>query len=77
MAAEAEHTIRELACQVLDREDIGPDEDLFDLGADSLDIIELVATLEVQLGIKVNVRTVMRNPTVRSLALACKEDGSS
>jgi SagB-type dehydrogenase family enzyme len=47
---------------------VGPDDDLFELGLDSLDAIRLVNSAEVELGVRPDLEVLFANPTLRSLA---------
>jgi amino acid adenylation domain-containing protein len=47
---------------------VGPDDDLFELGLDSLDAIRLVNSAEVELGARPDLEILFANPTLRSLA---------
>lgn len=68
MTKPAQDLVLSLASQILGIDDLDLDQDLFDVGADSLDLIELVTKLEDEHGWTINVRDVMRNPTIRALA---------
>ncbi|MEO3928305.1 amino acid adenylation domain-containing protein [Micromonosporaceae bacterium B7E4] len=66
----AEHAERvsELLRQVLDRASVGPDDNLFDLGATSVHLIRLRQLLRAELGTDLPVVEMFEYPTVRALA---------
>jgi amino acid adenylation domain-containing protein len=47
---------------------IGPDEDFFELGGDSLKVITLVARLHRELGVEIPMDEVFKNPTIKKIA---------
>ncbi|SFI03924.1 amino acid adenylation domain-containing protein [Bosea sp. OK403] len=61
-------------CDVLRREDIGVDEDLFDLGADSLSIFQITGRARRE-GLKLAARDFFRNRTIASVAAALPDEG--
>ncbi|AOO82159.1 hybrid non-ribosomal peptide synthetase/type I polyketide synthase [Bosea vaviloviae] len=62
-----EETLARIWCDVLRREDIGVDEDLFDLGADSLSIFQITGRARRD-GLKLAARDFFRNRTIASVA---------
>ncbi|WP_327428258.1 phosphopantetheine-binding protein [Streptomyces sp. NBC_01236] len=60
-------TVGETWHEVLGIDGIGPDDDFFDLGGDSMVAARLSALLEERLGIEVPLLTVFDNPTVAQL----------
>lgn len=60
--------IAQICADALGIESVGKFDDLFDLGADSLAVEEIVAALDDQLHIQVTSATLMDNPTVAALA---------
>lgn len=59
--------------EVLRREDIGIDDDLFDLGADSLSIFQITGRARRE-GLKVSARDFFRNRTISGVAAALPEE---
>jgi acyl carrier protein len=57
-----------MVAEILHVDDVGRDDDIFDLGADSLDLLELFAALADDLGVAVPQQTVLEAPTVALLA---------
>jgi acyl carrier protein len=56
--------IREIWAEVLQVEDVGPDDDLFDLGGHSLTITRIMARMSQQLGIQVPLEVFFDTPTI-------------
>jgi acyl-coenzyme A synthetase/AMP-(fatty) acid ligase/thioesterase domain-containing protein/acyl carrier protein len=65
---EYEEAIADVAAAALGLEGIGVDDDLFELGLDSLAVEEMVAVLEEQLDLQITSATIMEHPTARQLA---------
>lgn len=65
---EYEEAIADVAAATLGLEAIGVDDDLFELGLDSLAVEEMVAILEDQLDLQISSATIMQNPTAAQLA---------
>ncbi|MEM7560783.1 MAG: AMP-binding protein, partial [Planctomycetota bacterium] len=65
--SETERQLQEIWCEVLKRDSIALDEDLFGLGGDSMSVIQIV-TLAGQLGLQVKSSTVFQHSTIRRLA---------
>lgn len=65
---EYEEAIAEVAATALGLEAVGLDDDLFELGLDSLAVEEMVAVLDEQLNLRVSSATIMENPTPARLA---------
>jgi acyl carrier protein len=63
-------TVRQLIADVLGSPDIGPDDDFFDLGGDSLSAISLMTSISVRLGVELSVGVLFERPTARLLAEA-------
>ncbi|MDW6064792.1 phosphopantetheine-binding protein [Streptomyces sp. FXJ1.4098] len=57
----------ELIAEVLGRRSVGADDDVFALGCDSLTALRLAGRIEAELGRTVDVATVFRCRTARSL----------
>jgi acyl carrier protein len=55
-------------CEVLDTDELGPDDDFFDIGASSLDAVRIVARLEEDLAVELSVRVLLEARTVREMA---------
>lgn len=52
----------------LERDDVGPDDDFFHLGGDSLSAVELLAALEEELNVGLDLNDLIEAPTPRRLA---------
>jgi len=68
--APRERAVVESMQTVLEVEGLGRDDDLFDLGADSLDVAELCTRLSDALGLEVGVPLLVSHPTAASLVAA-------
>jgi acyl carrier protein len=64
--------IRDIFLEVLRLDDIGPDDDLFDLGGHSLTITRIMARMRQQLGIDVPLEVFFDTPTVAGVVEAIK-----
>ncbi|UZF91585.1 non-ribosomal peptide synthetase/type I polyketide synthase [Bosea sp. NBC_00550] len=71
-----EETLIRIWSEVLRRDDIGVDDDLFDLGADSLSIFQITGRARRE-GLKVSARDFFRNRTIASVAAALPVDDVS
>jgi thioesterase domain-containing protein/acyl carrier protein len=60
--------LAELVAEVLGVEQVGLDDDFFDLGGDSLGVVELVAAIQERFGVEVVASTILDAPTVAELA---------
>ncbi|MGH3416405.1 MAG: non-ribosomal peptide synthetase, partial [Actinocrinis sp.] len=60
--------VLEIWCEVLGFEDLGPDEDLFDLGGHSLTVIQLGARIRDRFGVDVPVDVFFDEPTAGEIA---------
>jgi amino acid adenylation domain-containing protein len=60
--------VRSLMAELLEVESVGPDDNLFDLGGDSLLAIGLVGSLRQSLGVELNIDAVFDSPTPAALA---------
>ncbi|MCV9935355.1 amino acid adenylation domain-containing protein [Boseaceae bacterium BT-24-1] len=67
-----EETLIRIWVEVLRREDIGVDDDLFDLGADSLSIFQITSRARRE-GLKLAARDFFRNRTIAAVAAALPE----
>jgi len=67
-----EETLIRIWTEVLRREDIGVDDDLFDLGADSLSIFQITSRARRE-GLKLAARDFFRNRTIAAVAAALPE----
>lgn len=63
-----ERAIADAVARVLDRERVGRDDDIFALGADSLDTMELLAALEPIVGQRLETSDLLAHPTPAALA---------
>jgi syringomycin synthetase protein SyrE len=67
-ANETEQVLTEIYQEVLDKEQIGTNESFFELGGHSLKATQVMSRLFKKYGIKVELRNIFINPTVRGLA---------
>jgi acyl carrier protein len=65
---EAEHAIAAIVREVLGRERVGVEENFFDLGGNSLLLVQVHARLEEAFGVEIAVVELFNHPTVRALA---------
>jgi amino acid adenylation domain-containing protein len=70
VTTEAEREIAGIFAVVLGIAGVGPGDDFFDLGGHSLQGMQVVAAIRDQLGVSVEVRSLLECPTVRELAHA-------
>ncbi|GIJ70418.1 non-ribosomal peptide synthetase [Virgisporangium ochraceum] len=61
-------TVRAIWCEVLRLDDVGDDEDLFDLGGHSLSITRMMTRIQMQLGADVPLDVFYDTPTVAEIA---------
>ncbi|MBP2703755.1 acyl carrier protein [Microbispora sp. RL4-1S] len=61
-----------ICAEVLNRSDLGPDDDLMEAGMDSLAAVEIVTRIELAFGVDV-VDAVFDTPTVRQLCLVVRK----
>ena len=61
---EREAVLNSIWCRALQREDVGLDEDFFDLGGDSLMAVELFLEIERALGVKLPITAIYDAPTI-------------
>ncbi|WP_199736556.1 amino acid adenylation domain-containing protein [Micromonospora sp. HM5-17] len=66
--------IRDIWCEVLRRDDVGLDEDLFDLGGHSLTITRIIGRIEQRLGVVISVDDVFDTPTCLGVAAAVRRE---
>jgi acyl carrier protein len=75
--AEAEPALQQMIMrawrEVLDRDQLGPDDDFFELGASSLDAVRIVARLEEDLSLELSVRVLLEARTIREMARRLRE----
>ncbi len=62
-----EQTLWEIWCKVLQRSSIGVEDNLFELGGDSIQSIQIVAQAQ-RFGIEISVKQLFDHPTIRSLS---------
>lgn len=62
-----EGSVAAVAADVLDVERLAADDDLFELGADSITMTQIVARMRAALGVDVTLAQVMENPSPRAL----------
>jgi acyl carrier protein len=65
--------IRDIWAEVLQVEDVGPDDDLFDLGGHSLTITRIMARMSQQLGLQVPLEVFFDTPTISGVLEAIQE----
>jgi acyl carrier protein len=79
-AADAESALQHLIMhawrEVLGTEELGPDDDFFELGASSLDAVRIVARLEEDLSLELSVRVLLEARTIRKMARRLCELGA-
>jgi acyl-coenzyme A synthetase/AMP-(fatty) acid ligase/thioesterase domain-containing protein/acyl carrier protein len=64
----SEGHLSEVFAEVLGVDRVGRDDDFFDLGGDSLGVVELLAAIQEHFGVEVVASTILEAPTVRELA---------
>ena len=69
-----EATLAKIWCEVLKRDQVGIEEDLFDLGADSLAIFQITGRARRD-GLKLTARDLFRNRTIAGVAMAIDTAG--
>jgi len=69
-----EQILAAIAGEVLQRERVGATGNLFELGANSLSVIQLVSRLRDTLEVELSLQSVFENPTVKGLAKLIGED---
>jgi acyl carrier protein len=62
--------LAEIWAEVLERSDVGLNDDFFDLGGHSLLATQMVARIADRLGVRIELRTVFDRPTLAGLAEA-------
>jgi amino acid adenylation domain-containing protein len=73
-ADETENRLAALWCEVLDRAEVGPDDDFFELGGHSLLALRLLALVERRFGRTLPLAALFEAPTLRALAAALREE---
>lgn len=68
-----EKILLELFCKILSNDNIGTLDNFFEVGGHSLKAIRLMSAIYDSLNVKVDLRTVFDNPTVRGLAAIVRE----
>ncbi len=63
-----ERELAELFGEVLGLDDVGLDDDFFELGGDSLAVLELLAGINERFGVELSATAVLASPTVTALA---------
>lgn len=71
-----EQQIADLWATLLDLDEIGVDDNFFDLGGDSLNAVRMLLTLEEKTGARIP-QDYLRRPTVAALAKFCAEDAAN
>ncbi|MBB6625637.1 amino acid adenylation domain-containing protein, partial [Clostridium gasigenes] len=65
---EMEKMISKIWLEILNVEQIGTNENLFELGADSTSIIKFVATMSTKYGIKSTIQQIFKTPNIREIS---------
>lgn len=68
LRAQAEHTVAAVWREVLGTTEIGLDDNIFDLGGNSLHMVEALGRLRDMLGVPLTAVDMFQHPTIRSLA---------
>jgi aryl carrier-like protein len=63
-----EKALAALWCELLERDEIGVDEDFFDAGGKSLVAMRLVARIRAELGVDIQLRNLFERPTIGGLS---------
>ena len=66
--AALQQTVMRAWCEVLDTDQLAPDDDFFDIGASSLDAVRIIARLEEDLSLELSVRILLESRTIREMA---------
>ncbi|MFE7513652.1 amino acid adenylation domain-containing protein [Streptomyces sp. NPDC057540] len=66
-------TVRRIWAEVLDLPDVGPEDDLFDLGGHSLTVVQIAARIRDELGVEVDFDVFFDVPTPAGIAAAVRE----
>jgi acyl carrier protein len=69
-----EADLTRLCAEVLNRPNLGPDEDLIELGMDSVTAVKVVTKVETEYGVDV-VDVIFDSPTVSRLCAVVRESG--
>ena len=67
--SKTEKALHGILCEVLHLDDVSIDDNLFEMGADSIQIFQIAARAN-RAGMEISVPQVLRNPTIESLSLA-------
>ncbi|MFE7599313.1 amino acid adenylation domain-containing protein [Streptomyces sp. NPDC057494] len=70
---ETTETVRRIWAEVLDLPDVGPEDDLFDLGGHSLTVVQIAARIRDALGVEVDFDVFFDVPTPAGIATAVRE----
>ncbi|HEX8647478.1 MAG TPA: AMP-binding protein, partial [Thermoleophilaceae bacterium] len=70
-----ENTLARLWRAALGREDVGPGDDFFQLGGDSLIAVELLAAVERELHVRLPLASLIEFPTIRAMARGLERPG--
>jgi acyl carrier protein len=76
-ASDLEKTIAGVWQQVLKMEIVGVNDNFFDLGGNSLNIIDLSARLKLQLGKDISIARMFQYPTIASFAAYIERDSDN
>ena len=72
-AGPEEESVGKLCGAVLGVADLGPEDDLFDLGAHSLSVMEIIAAVRAEWRVELPVEVFFETPTVRAVAALVRE----
>ena len=77
LESKVERELHDLWVRVLGKIRIGKDEDFFDLGGQSLHVLELMALIDTHFNLRLPLRLVMDAPTIRLMAAAIDSFGAA
>jgi amino acid adenylation domain-containing protein len=72
-----EQAVADVLAAVLERDGIGPDDDLFALGGHSLQVPQIAALIAERTGVEVPLREIFLDPTVAGIARAVERAGAA
>ena len=74
--SKTEKALHAILCEVLHLDDVSIDDNLFEMGADSIQIFQIAARAN-RVGVEISVPQVLRNPTIEALSLATMTSAAS
>ncbi len=72
-----EHALAEIVAEVFGLDRVGTQDDVFELGADSMSLVELLAVVDERLGVELTPGDVVESPTIKALATRVSEKGNA